>query len=109
MDKKVKVSIDFDGKVRGLESDLFIGLAATKSEDGKEMKVGVSLVGSGGGPSEIAELIGTAVASIVSQIEEPSIIKSFMLSDIIEALTKANAETRSKIPGEIIKDFKSGK
>jgi len=109
MDKKVKVTLDFNGKVKELESDLFIGLAATKSEDGEEMKVGVSLMGSGGGPNEIAQLLGTAIASIVSQIGEASIIQSFMLSDIIKDLTKANDETRSRIPGELIKDFKSGK
>jgi len=73
------------------------------------MEVGVSLMGTGGGPNEIAQLLGTAIASIVEQIGEASIIQSFMLTDIIEALTKANDEARSKISGEIIKDFKSGR
>ena len=109
MDKKVKVTTEFNQKVTKLEGDLFIGIIATKSEDAKGMSVTATLLGGNCSSSEIAQIISESVISIIAKIEKPSIIQSFMLSEVIEALEKANDETRSKIPGEIIKDFKSGK
>jgi len=109
MAEKVKVTTDFDGEIKKLEADLFIGIGATKTEDGSNMHVNVFLIGGGCTLSEIGELVGSAVIDVVEKIGVKSLIQNFMLNDIIEALTKANDEIRSKIPGDIIKDFTNGK